>query len=173
MEKISHAQRPLLIGQAPGPNTMPDLPLFPVPSTSAGGRLRAMIGITRGEYLKSFDRVNVFREFPGRHMNNDKFPMAEARIRAEAMLPFLAGRVVVLAGRQVADAFKIKGDFFTWQDVKARRVEHMKRCNGLAKVAIIPHPSGRNKFYNTRENQILARDFWNSFKINHLPHLSS
>lgn len=152
--------RTLLIGQAPGPNTDPELPLFPVPRTSAGGRLQEMMGLTRGEYLATFERVNLLYKFPGRHKRDDKFPLAHARLAARAMKPLLAGRDVVLVGRNVATAFELEADFFDWVEWPVRRRCVVTRDPGTCRVAVVPHPSGRNHWYNKPENRELARAFW-------------
>lgn len=147
--------RPLLVGQAPGPNTRADCPLYPVPSTSAGGRLAMLMGLDRHAYLSSFDRVNVLYDFPGKVKKEDKFPMREARLAARCMTPLFAGRVVVLIGRNVATAFgHADMPWFTW------------RTLGLgphqlpAELAIIPHPSGRCRTYNAAETREEARAFF-------------
>ena len=152
--------RPILVGQAPGPRTDPELPLFPVPSTSSGGRLCEMMGITRGQYLGMFDRVNLLYNFPGKHKRDDKFPMREARIAACAMRPLFAGRVVILIGRNVAEAFGVEAEFHTWFAWPVRRPNLIQRCNGVAQAAVVPHPSGRNHWYNRPEHRALARAFW-------------
>lgn len=146
--------KPLLIGQAPGPNTDPRLPLYPLPSTSAGGRLAEFMGLSRTQYLRSFDRVNVLQEFPGKYERDDKFPVAQAKIAAAAMKPFLSGRDVVFVGRSVADVFGYKGiDFCTWYQDDSLETY----------FACIPHTSGRNFWYNKEENRSLVRRFWDDF----------
>lgn len=150
---------PLLIGQAPGPNTDPSLPLFPVPSTSAGGRLQSFMGLTRGQYLVSFDRINLLQDFPGRTGRDDKFPMAKAKIAAAAIRPLLRDRVVILIGRNVANAFQLDCEFHSW-------VEGLSFCRLMA---VVPHPSGRNHWYNKEENKLIAKQFWTSCVAEHVP----
>ena len=157
------ARRPLLIGQAPGPNTKQEFPLFPVPSTSAGGRLQQMTGLTRGGYLKTFERVNLLYEFPGRHKRDDKFPVAQARVAAQAMRPLLAGRVVVFVGRNVANAFDFDEDFHVWRESLARRYCLVSKTPFRFVAAVIPHPSGRNHWYNNEENRARSAEFWQNF----------
>ena len=150
---------PLLIGQAPGPNTDPALPLFPVPWTSAGGRLVQFMGITRGHYLMAFDRINLLQTFPGKHKRDDKFPMRDAKIAARAIRPLLEDRVVILIGRNVAEAFELKIEFHEWVPV-------LPFCKTLA---VVPHPSGRNHWYNSQENKLTARSFWQQVVTQHVP----
>lgn len=141
---------PLLIGQAPGPNTNPDLPLFPLPRTSTGGRLAAFMGLSRTQYLRSFDRVNLLQFFPGKCKRDDKFPLKDAKIAAAAMKPLIRGRQVILVGRNVSQAF-LWGElpFHTW----------ITLMDGTD-LSVIPHPSGRNHWYNSEGNREEARTFW-------------
>lgn len=157
--------RPLLIGQAPGPNTDPELPLFPVPKTSAGGRLQQLIGISRGEYLKTFDRINLLRDFPGKHKRDDKFPLPPAKFAARVLRPMLSGREVILVGRNVANAFGLDLEFHDWMSWPVRRRCIVSRDDGCCRIAIIPHPSGRNHWYNKPGNRAEASDFWAEFVV--------
>jgi hypothetical protein len=166
--------RPLLIGQAPGPNTDPDFPLFPVPAGSTGGRLQALMDITRGRYLKDFDRVNVLRHFPGKYEDGDKFPLTKARVAADAMRTFLAGRVVIFVGRQTATAFGLDPEWawHTWRDIHVKRRCAVQHNHTLARAAVVPHPSGRSRWYNEEGNRAQARAFWQNV-LESLPRLAS
>lgn len=160
--------RPLLIGQAPGPNTDPRLPLFPVPKTSAGGKLQQLTGLTRGEYLTYFERVNLLYNFPGTHAREDKFPMRFAKVSANSMRPLLAHRTVVLVGRNVASAFGLGWiRFHTWEQIRCCRRIPRTEYDGLSTIAVVPHTSGRSHWYNTLENRREAEQFWNDFLKNH------
>ena len=154
---------PLLIGQSPGPNTSPEFPLYPIPSWCAGGRLMKIMGLTRGQYLKTFDRMNLLPYFPGQHQHGDKFPMAPAKLAAAVVRPLLSDRTVILIGRSVANAFGFDSVslFHVWCDYQVRR-----RCLGQPykmRFAIVPHPSGRNHWYNGPENLAQAQAFWAEF----------
>lgn len=164
--------RPLLIGQAPGPNTDPSLPLFPVPRTSAGGKLQQLTGLTRGQYLKTFDRVNLLPYFPGRTTaRDDTFPMTPAKLAAQVTMPLLSGRTVVLVGRNVANAFRLGDlDFHAWKDIRVKRACLVQRDRGTARIAVVPHPSGRNHWYNKEANRQEAKAFWADFRGD-MPHL--
>lgn len=106
--------KPLIIGQAPGPNTDPRHPLPPLPTSCAGGRLAELAGLTPKEYLRTFDRTNLLQFFPGRNMCSDKFPKPAAEIGAGAMKPLLGGRTVILLGRKVAEAFGYPARNLDW-----------------------------------------------------------
>lgn len=141
--------RPLLVGQAPGPRTRPDYPLYPYPSTSAGGRLMGLMGLELHQYTRMFDRVNVLYTFPGKHERDDKFPMTKARPAAEAMRHFLYGREVLLVGRGVAEAFGHEPSYLEWV---------LEPWWGY-RYAVLPHPSGRNRWYNEPGNRERAEEF--------------
>ncbi len=158
--------RPLLIGQAPGPNTDPDMPLYPVPSRCAGGRLASYMGLSRGEYLKTFERINLLPYYPGKVKRDDKFPMLPAKLAAAAVRPLLAGRTVVLVGRNVANAFVLDPSlqFHRWYNCVARqRPCLIAKDPFMMRTAIIPHPSGRNHWYNDPENLLESQGFWSEF----------
>lgn len=150
-------RRIVLIGQAPGPNTHPDLPLFPAPRNSGGGRLHRYTGLSLPDYLRLFQRINLIYSFPGyTGHDKDKFPMSAARPAAANLRPLLAGRRVILVGRAVAKAF---GDArlqmepsMTWMRAAAGR--------GSMMVASVPHTSGRSLFWNQACNRAAALQFF-------------
>lgn len=160
-------REPLLIGQAPGANTDPALPLYPLPKTSAGGRLAEIMGLRPHEYFSAFERINLLHQFPGKHKRDDKFPMRDAKIAARAIRPLLRGRTVILVGRNVAQAFELDLDFHTWHlDFEQVGTE----TPGLVQqIAVVPHTSGRNFWYNDPENMRAAREFWTDVLNRHVP----
>lgn len=143
--------RILLIGQAPGPNTNPRKPLYPLPESSSGGRLAKFMGLTAEQYLVLFDRCNVLQEFPGKYDRDDRFPIRQALIAARAMLPFLKDRQVVFVGRNVANVFGYQElPFHKW--TVDTEFDFLLSC--------VPHPSGRNRWYNLEENVDASQKFW-------------
>lgn len=144
--------RPVLIGQAPGPNTDPERPLWPEPRTSSGGRLAEAMSLSITQYLLLFERANLVNRFPGKYKRDDKFPLYEAQIAAAALRPLMRGRDVILLGRKVASAWGEGVDlpFFEWS-----------QCRTFGtRLAVVPHPSGRNHWYNHETNRELATSFW-------------
>ena len=147
--------KPILIGQAPPPprkDGKPCIPLFPLPKNQAGGRLCTFLGLSRTQYLRAFDRVNLLQDFPGRSPDGraDLFPMPLARVAAAAIRPFLLDRpLVVLVGRGVATAFGHP------------RLAWFEEAVDVAgfRVMPIPHPSGRSREYNSEatRDQLRAR----------------
>lgn len=142
--------RPVLIGQAPGPKTDPAAPLHPGTSLT-GRRLATLLGLSDGEYLEGFDRLNLVYEYPGKVGKEDVFPMAQARASARLLSPLLAGRRVVLLGRGVSTAFGLVTlPWMTWTELE------LGPHREPATVAAIPHPSGRCRVYNdpTQRGQV-------------------
>lgn len=125
-----------LVGEAPGPNTMGAFPLWPSPPQSAAGRLKAMVGLSQTDYLRTFARANLLDAYPG-----PTFPLSRARPLAAPLAQRLAPRPLLLLGRGVAGAFRLPTqDILTWVDYE---LEHV-----WVRAALVPHPSGRNLFYN-------------------------
>lgn len=145
--------KPLLIGQAPGPNTDPAVPLVPWPGDSAGARLAALAGFDPQTFLETFDRINLLQTFPGRGKRDDKFPRRDARIAAAAIRPLLAHRHVILVGRNVAQAFGFE------------QFSYHEWFNYGFPVAVVPHPSGRNHWYRKPGHEEIARDFWTRTRV--------
>lgn len=138
--------KPLIVGQAPGPNTDPAEPL----SGPSGRRLAALCGMDLADFLGRFDRVNLVDRFPGKAGKGDKFPVNLGRRAALILSRDFAGRRVVLLGAHVARCFELKpitppGAF-------------VPMWGGA--VTIFPHPSGISRWWNETENLRIANHFW-------------
>lgn len=136
--------KPLLLGMNNPLSDEPEFDLFPYPQGSAGWRLWKMLpeGTTRRDYLDAFDRLNLLR---AREWN-----MAAARTAAGLLGPALAGRRVVLLGTQVRAALGFAAtEPFVWH----------KCVIPPFKWAAMPHPSGRNLWYNQPTNKAAAAAF--------------
>lgn len=147
------AERVLLIGQAPSARGDPDRVLI---GPGSGERIRNLAGLTLREYARRFERRNLLRSFPGKQGKGDAFPMAAARAAADRMLPDLRDRLVLLAGRKVAEAFGLqKLEWMEWRVVNVSIEEPEETCE----VSVIPHPSGVSTWWNYPENRERARVF--------------
>jgi hypothetical protein len=120
------------------------------------------MGLDAGTYLDTFQRLNVLNHFPGRSgPRDDRFPLREAKLAARSMLPLLQGRDVILVGRNVAQVFDQPagsisiGLYHTEQP-------HNPRWR-IRRLFVVPHPSGRNHWYNRVINREEARRFWSQF----------
>jgi hypothetical protein len=130
-----------LVGQAPSRET-DGLGAF---RGRCGRRLADLAGLTLDGLHEAADAVNLLGRWPGRAGRGDAFPMAEARAAAAAMS--LEGRAI-LVGRAVACAFGLRG------------LEPLRWVrSGALEVAMVPHPSGLNAWWNSPENRSAAAAF--------------
>lgn len=148
--------KPILMGQNNPLSTRSGHELYPAPDGCSGHRLWQMLnertGASRRAYLDSFDRRNlvVARTYDRTH----------ARARAYELMCELrdSGRTIVLLGQEVRAAF----DFVL---KSAAPFQLGDKPIGLPPLIIhpqeaggctwrqIPHPSGRNLWYNDPENR--------------------
>lgn len=136
-----------LVGEAPGPRTRCDLPFYPYPPTSAAGRLRAILGWSRSEYLLTFARRNLIQDYPGPH-----FPIATARLCVPGLVASLHPRPMLLMGRGVATAFGVA-------ELPPLTLATRVVAGWTCTLAVVPHTSGRNLWYNDPRNREAVRDF--------------
>jgi uracil-DNA glycosylase len=152
---VHREHRVAIIGEAPGPRTRSDLPFYPYPPASAAGRLLDMLGWDRRQYLLTFARMNLLAEYPG-----PSFPVARARECVPHAVEVMHPRPMLLMGRGVAAAFSLPQlPPLLTQTVTLRsgRDGPLVPC----RVAMVPHPSGRNLWYNDPANRVAVRDFVN------------
>jgi hypothetical protein len=141
-----------LVGEAPGPRTRADCPFYPYPPSSAAGRLLDYLGWSRSKYLLTFARMNLLSEWPG-----PSFPVWRARECVPNVVEALHPRPMLLMGRGVAAAFGLGA----LRPLELVRVTLPRRDQGqvLARVAIVPHTSGRNLWYNDPAHRAAVRTF--------------
>lgn len=137
----------VLVGEAPGPEGRADCPLFPYPAGSTGQRLQNITGLPRSRYLAAFDRVDLLAEYPGPH-----FPIGAGTASAKNLLAsLLRGRRIIAVGKNVARCFGAEDDYqlCEWYPLP-----------GGGSLALIPHTSGRNLWYNFAPNRELVKSFF-------------
>lgn len=121
-------RRPLLVGEDNPYSIDPRMALYPAPAGCAGHRLcTRVLGLTEGEYLGRFDRVNLCWS---------TWDAAEARRTARQILDLDVG-VTVLLGAKVSRAFGYDYEPFTAFGTGDRK-----------SWVILPHPSGRSRAWN-------------------------
>lgn len=141
--------RLLLVGEAPsrrgrGPLVGP-----------SGARLADLLGVTLSWLESNTERVNVLAANPGPvapGRSGDLFPIRLARAQAARLLPLMRGRRTLVLGRRAASAI----------DPRLGQLPYMAWTDDLladVRVALLPHPSGANRFWNSRDNRELARRF--------------
>ncbi len=104
----------------------------------SGARLARLCGIVPSDFQQIFDPINLYWQ-PGK---------TEEKAAAVNLRYILRGRRVIVLGRQVASAIQAPVDWFQWR----------RRSNEFV-VATIPHPSGKNHWWNDFSNRKRASRF--------------
>lgn len=127
--------RPILVvGEMPGS------PLGGPPLEGAtGARLAELMGLQWADYLRVTERLNLV---PSWRLS---WPAVDARARAASLARLFPRRRSILLGRRVAEAFGIECLTGVFEAPEG----------GL--VMTLPHPSGRNRWYNSDGNRQTAR----------------
>lgn len=138
--------RTIIIGQAPSRLSEADEPL----SGRSGKRLAELCGVPFPDFLSAFERLNLHERWPGKAGKGDAFDRAEAGRRAFVIHHSVGRRRMIFLGWNVARAFGFTGraPLLTWIP------------NEPQTVAISPHPSGVNRWWNDPANLERARRFW-------------
>lgn len=111
-----------------------------------GRRLAEAGGISLDDYLERTDRVNLFQRPLAR------WDRVGARFHA-SLVAIDRTRRVILLGRRVAAAFSLAHlDVLRWYGPATTRL-------AARSLAIVPHPSGRNRWWNDPANRIQAERF--------------
>lgn len=142
------------IGEAPGPHSGENCPLWPVGQGTAGYRLCKMTGLSRRAYLHETSRLNLLPWYSP-HWRSDDAQAAAGNIRGSNLF---VGRSVILVGRRVYDAFfPMSNDWllFEWMPLSGIATSGL----WCARLACIPHPSGRNRAWNDPEVRAQCEEF--------------
>ena len=138
----------LLVGQAPSRNGgYGEKALDAGIPSSASGRLLKLFDMSREEYLDRFKRLNLLDYWPGalKSGRGDKFPILEGRKSAQRIQKQISEYHILCIGKRVGKCFNMD-DCFKW--------EEYIHCYPFTRnrVAMIPHTSGLNRFYNDPDN---------------------
>lgn len=124
-------RRPLLLGTDNPHGSNPRAALLPIPRGGAGGRLLDLSGMGWREYRRRFERRNV----------------------CDLMVQDLEDRVVVVLGRETLRGLRRLDPgvpaTMGWFD------RYFKKTGCY--FVLVPHPSGRNRFYNESRNRYRVR----------------
>lgn len=113
----------------------------------SGYRLATWAGLSPAEFRERARLVNVYRELPPRWGR----PFARGRAEELAVDAERAGAErVVLLGERVAAAFDYTAPPFEW---------HPTAMLPTQLVALVPHPSGLNRYWNEPVNRRLVERF--------------
>lgn len=133
--------RPLLVGMNNPLSEHPRFALYPAPAGCTGWRIWQLVAdvMTDNEYLRGYERTNL--------VSGRRWSAAAAREAAPLLRQRLVGRRSIIFGKETASHLGLNNlERGTWNAAAE---------NG--QVALLPHPSGRNLWYNTEENRETAR----------------
>lgn len=137
---IPKALNVVFVGEAPSRNGNPDDPLGMGPGS--GARLADLMGMEQVSFCQRFARFNLNRH------HSSMFDVSEAKYNAQAIIwaGMRRGDIAVLLGRKVAAVFGLNlAPWFTWHEKGGRN------------LLVMPHPSGKNLWWNDEDNQQQAR----------------
>lgn len=140
--------KPLIIGQAPARNGDPEKPLV----GRSGKKLAELMGVSEESFYRSYDRVNVYGRYMGKQGKGDAFPKPSQGQIAHLIekLKFQRRPFVLFVGQKTAKAFGF--------DTKKTGFLWLKDHIGT-KCAVLPHPSGVNRWWNDGHNVVEASMF--------------
>lgn len=153
--------RYLLVGEAPARTGKRNLHACLAARALNVPAKAGLTGLLRTQHGELFDFVmdtrhaNLLKTWPGAARRGSAFPMAEARVAADAFLEVIEivqPEAILLAGRRVAAAFRHhmhhRGtDYFEHLELEGREAR------------VVPHPSGVNRWWNDPANRERARKF--------------
>lgn len=155
-----------MIGEAPSRTSDPFRPL-----TGKSGRfLRALCGWSEYRFRTGLELRNLLSRYPGRHRKGARFPIDDARAMARLLTweRAMDDRDVVFLGWRVARAFGLERSFdgyLTWTPFDRGVFIDQHGGYGFSmswyrcRVAVLPHPSGVNRWWNQPRNALAARAF--------------
>lgn len=117
-----------------------------LPTTGAGARLWRCTGFTLREYLDSFDRMNLLEE--------PEWDRNAAKESAKRVRERLRGRTVIVLGSQAWTALSLS---------KRLPFDPCETSEGT-RWFLLPHPSGKNLWYNEEANRDRVRSFFEEFR---------
>lgn len=131
----------IVIGQAPGRRSDPDRPLDGPGLT----RLLSWGPVPRQLWEACACPVNLLGAWPGPDQDGsgDAFPVPEARIVAVAIERHMVNRRVLVLGRAAARAMSCP------EDLPLAAWSWVASSHGGARLAVLPHPSGRGRRFHS------------------------
>ncbi len=144
--------RLVIFGERPGPNTDATRPLHPHTTTGAAAKLINLLGMTTEEYLRDTIRYNV--------VDNGRVSTRSENAKVRVLQRMAAERQTnpnprfLFCGRETIACLGTGTRTWKWGEIKGDTM-------------LIPHPSGRNLFYNSREDTDFIRRQLKEFLRDH------
>jgi hypothetical protein len=132
--------KPLLVGMNNPLSRDPQYALYPDPPRCTGWRIWQLLDppMTHDEYLEAYARTNI--------VEGQAWSAERARLNVNRIRDMMSGRRTVLFGAEVRIAMGwAKHALLTWHAL-----------SGTGQFALLPHPSGRNQWFNDARNRIIA-----------------
>lgn len=144
----------LIVGEAPARGRDNDPPF----SSRSGQRISEMLGQPIHDI---FDVANLLDYWPGSESKGSRFPVREASVWAEFLVRNDKHERIILAGGRVAKAFKTRPELkvLEWASLWKYTLMPVPDARRAVMVAILPHPSGVNRWYNDPDNRAAAERF--------------
>lgn len=149
-----------VVGEAPGDPATRAAGGRPFDSrTRSGRRLAELLGVE--EVADAYPVLNLVDRWPGRTAHGSAFPRGLARSRADALWFDLPAGDLLLVGKRVAAAFDVSVAYLCWESVTRYRPTGTAevRYGRRRAVAVFPHPSGVNRWWNEPTNVVAAARF--------------
>jgi len=139
----------LIVGQGPSKSGLGQEALTGL--KKSGGALAKLFGLAPEQLHARADCINLLSQWHGKSSKGDKFPLKMAQKTAQAILNSWKNYDhIILLGSNVAKAFGFHQlPLLTWTEIEP--------CG--CKLAIVPHPSGINRWYNDAANKRAATSF--------------
>jgi hypothetical protein len=131
--------RLIIFGERPGPNTDPTRPLYPHTTTGAAARLIKLLGVSTEWYLSERNVVRYNAVGDMFTSTADPEPREYVRGRISWHISYDGEPKFLFLGRAAANAGPASLKRLSWGEE-------------LNRMMVIPHPSGRNRYYNSQAN---------------------
>lgn len=155
--------RTVIVGIAPARPGEEGQPLSAIAPQSTGRKIADMLGVKPMDYMAGFDRINLCPFAQESTIPVNQWKLAASNLAAS----LLRGRRVILLGVNVAQCFGVEHrSYLEWYEDPGEKVPRYGLVGWNAgdrrppfAWATLPHPSGRNRWYNEEANKEAAVAF--------------
>lgn len=169
MTAVLHSKL-LLLGESPAAGTEYDRESWLAPGSSkSADRLLKFTGFSAQDYLCTFSRDNLLHHLPKRSGKGRNFPIESARQQTRRIFQeHDLAKGFVMLGRRITSVFR----WYEWgptiRSAPTSKLKYLKwykvmptaGFGGPTWAAVVPHPSGVNRWWNDANNRRRARRFF-------------